>query len=215
MAIELQEKKRPCYSIHRVKSARYGVFLMLRDQLHELLLIRADTLPGIAGYSVYSPAFTYMVRGQEREARFTVAVRFDDGHCELWSSTWERTPDMQSPLHLAQMTHAQHLGAAHYLYTVDELESNRTLLKNRSTMQSILGAGYATETRPIESRILAALRKKSSVALATLVHETGASLAMTQLAVFRLVVAGLVEGELESRLICAEWQVRGHAHGQS
>lgn len=206
--------KRESYSIHRVKSARYGIYLTLSDQLHELLVIRADTTPGISEYSVYSPTFTYVVRGREREGQFPVAARFNDDHVEFWSSTWERTPDLGSSIHLAQAAHAVHMGATHHLYTLEELETNWTLLKNRSTMQSILGAGYATSTTHVESGVLAALHKKSSQMLVVLAAEIGASLAMTQLAVFRLVVGGLIDSELETRLICPDWQVRrrDHAH---
>jgi hypothetical protein len=181
---------------------------MLRDRLHIQLAIRAETTPDIRDYSVYAPSFSYVSNGREKQASFVISARFNDGHLEFWDSTWEQTPSLDTPLALARSAHAKLFGAVHRLFTVTDLETNRVLAKNRQTVYSYLASDCHAETSELETRILTNLPSRSPTTLRELACLAGESQARTNLAAFRLVVAGRVVCSLEDQLISPEWQVR-------
>lgn len=207
--------KRESYSVHQMLTVCHGA-VTLKDRLHVQLVVLVETLPGVDGYSIYSPTFTYESNGKERKSSFTVAARLVGGQLEFWNSTWDPSPDPDSPLERARNAHAQHLGATHRLFTLADLEANWVANKNRQTLQAFLVAGYATDTREIETKILMALRGHAPTSLRELSRVTRVTPPLATLASFRLIVAGRLNSQLETKLISPEWQVwrcdYAHAH---
>lgn len=187
-------------------SARYGTPILLRSRLDVLLLVLADTTPGVVGYSVYSPTIRYHDGLQECSTDFTISVEFEGRRQEYWGSMKPET-HVDSPKECARRAHATHVGATYRGYSERELSANRTALKNRQTLQSDLARWRPFDTSKLEAALMKNLESGSQVELCRLPALVGSPEPETRLAAFRLVAKGMLDSELDSELIRPNWRI--------
>lgn len=199
--------KRPCYSMYRVMSARYGVPMILKDRLHGPLFDLAETLPGVHSYALYTPTFTYHAGNRKRQSAFVIALAFEDGRKELWASTPDVEPCADSPLEAARRAHAEELGARYRLFTQKELYANRIVLKNRRVLRDNLAFWRHVDSGKAETLILRKLPPGQPTRLDELAQRTKCESSKARLAAFRLVTRGLVKSDLENTLISDAWRI--------
>lgn len=197
---------RQSYSIHSCNSALYGKTVVLSDRLHTDLLVLADTLPYIEAYEVYYPSFTYFEGKKEKEGNFPLAVRFRDGHAELWASTWLPVKP-EKTIERARHAHAESLGATYVLRTLRDLEDNPIEICNRRTMQTFLFRGMERSTEALETQILESLATGAK-SLASLAKSTDVAVSVAQLAVFRLIRAARVSAPICQQFVSPAWIVK-------
>lgn len=203
--------KRTSYSLHRCNSALYGVSVELKDRLHANLLAFADTEPGLVDYCIYSPSFTYNDRTGEKQGCYVISAKFDDRHTEVWASSWDRTPDTDSPQERARQSHAKSLGARYHLFTAKEFAANPAELKNRQTMQTILFKGRGFDTKGLENSICQALAG-TSLSLSMMGERLHRPLPQIELAVFRLLRHRRLRADLASSFISPSFPISGGYH---
>jgi len=204
--------KRTSYSIYRCNSALYGVSVELKDRLHANLLAFADTEPGLRDYCVYAPSFVYNNRAGEKEDCYVISAKFDDGHLEVWSSTWERPPVEESPLECSRQTHARSLGAEYRLFTAKEFSTSFIELKNRQIMQAFLFMGRRTDTTTLEKKLLDLLQTEKSLSLNLLATHLNSPLPLVQLALFRQWRNTQIRMDICSALIAPSLTISGGSH---
>ncbi len=203
--------KRTSYSIHRCNSALYGVPVVLKDRLHANLLTFADTEPGLLDYCVYAPSFIYNNRSGEKESCYVISAKFDDGHAEVWASSWELEPNSDSALEQARQGQAKSLGATYHLFTAKAFAASPIELKNRQTMQAVLFKGGGFDTTALEES-LDAMLSGTSLSFAALAEQSQRPLLQVELASFRLLRDKRLKADMASRYISPSFQISGGCH---
>lgn len=203
--------KRTSYSIHRCNSALYGVPVELRDRLHANLLAFADTEPGLLDYCVYAPSFTYNNRSGEKESCYVISAKFDDGHAEVWASSWEQEPNTDSALEQARQGQAQSLGAQYHLFTAKAFAASPIELKNRQTMQAVLYKGRSFDTTELEDA-LEVMLSGTTLSFAALAEQTQRPLLHVELASFRLLRDKRLKADMALAYISPLFQISGGCH---
>lgn len=199
--------KRESYSIHRVKSARYGDYQTLRAHLHVLLLVHAETTAGMADYDLYTPQFSYEANGRNRVSDFPVAIKFTDKRIALWATTSEQRPDKNAPLERARQAQASELGANYRLFTEANFYANPIEHRNRLALQAYMAAWHHVQTEDLEMAMLQNLNPGQPATLPALYAKVIASPPLARLAAYRLVARGLVASDLATAPLESSFRV--------
>lgn len=149
--------KRESFSIHLVRSARYGTTLTLKSVLHKLLVVWADTCPEISEYAVSFPTFEYSEKGQARQTSIPLSGQLRGGQTFFWDMSHSRVPTAPSLARQVRQAHAKERGSNYLNFETQSFGLNIIEKKNRQSAHSLLFLAHALDTAQIETQALMAL----------------------------------------------------------
>jgi len=149
--------KRESFSIHLVRSARYGTTFTLKSMLHKLLVVWADTCPEISEYAVSSPTFEFFENGKARQTSIPLSGQFRDGEPFFWDFSYASVLPAPSIARQVRQAQALERGAAYLNFDALSFGQNVIEKKNRQSAHSLLYLAHALDTAPLETLALMAL----------------------------------------------------------
>lgn len=149
--------KRESFSIHLVRSARYGTTFNLKSGLHKLLVVWADTCPEISEYAVSSPTFEFFEKGKARQTSIPLSGQLRDGQTFFWDMSHSSVPPAPSLARQVRQAHALECGSVYLNFEAQSFGQNIIEKKNRQSAHSLLYLAHALDTTQLEALALMAL----------------------------------------------------------
>lgn len=138
--------KRPSYSVHYVTSAIHGHHFCVPSELYELLVIKAETTPGMLSYALDGAAYSYLEAGKEKTTTVPLVATRIGVPIEHWDFSHGASTSPPSKARQVREAHAKQHGINRVVVHQDDPRTNRIEWRNRKFAHCFLYQGAKRDT---------------------------------------------------------------------
>lgn len=189
--------KRPSYSVSYVNSAIHRTQFCVPSKLHELLIVWAETTPGLHTFKLEGPTYEYLDGAVEKTTSVPMTVTLVDGCIQHWDFSRSAAHAKPSPARQVRAAHALHLGIEQFTLYEPLCWLEQTETRNRLTAHTLLYQGATHDTALAEASALTALHN-SSMSLESLTTVLELTSVQTSLVFLRCWLKGRLHWDIKS-----------------
>lgn len=194
--------KRASYSLYYVNSAIHKKQFCVSSRLHELLIIAAETTPGLTTYQLEGPTFSYIVNGKEKTTSIPMTATLADGRSQYWDFSNGGPDSAPSKGQQVRAAHAQQREIQRVVVYEAECFSKPVEWRNRAVASVLLYQGVTRDTLEAETAALSAILE-SPLTLTQLMKVLGLTRTQTFLVFLRCWLKGRLQWDIETAPLTA------------
>lgn len=181
--------KREKYSLYYVTSAIHGGHFCVPSELHEALVIKAETTPGLLTYKLDGPTYRYEKDGKEMTTTVPMTASMTSGSTQHWDVSEGPKGAKPSRARQVKEAHATASNVARVLVCRDELRANQLEWGNRKLAHAYLFQGRKFDTANHEAAALLVMHKRPA-SLGEMAQQLGLTAAQGYLVFLRCWLKG-------------------------
>jgi hypothetical protein len=181
--------KREKYSLYYVTSAIHGGHFCVPSELHEALVIKAETTPNLLTYKLDGPTFRYEKDGQELTTTVPMTASLAGGATQHWDVSDGPKGAKPSLARQVKEAHAAASNVERVLLCRDELRTNQLEWGNRKLAHTYLFQGRNFDTVKLEATALMTMHKRPA-SLGEMAQQLGLTAAQGYLVFLRCWMKG-------------------------
>jgi hypothetical protein len=187
--------KREKYSLYYVTSAIHGCHFCLPSEVHEALVIKAETTPGLLTYKLDGPTYIYHKDGTEMTTTIPMTATIAGGAVQHWDVSNGPKDSKPSMARQVKEAHAAASNVERVLVCRGEWRINQIEWGNRKLAHTYLFQGRRFDTAKHEVDALMAMHGRTS-RLGDLTSRLGLTTAQGYLVFLRCWLKGRVSWDL-------------------
>ena len=200
--------KREKYSLYYVTSAIHGCHFCVPSAVHEALIIKAETTPGLLTYKLEGPTYRYDEDGKEMATTIAMTASVAGGAIQHWDVSNGTKGSKPSMARQVKEAHASSSNIERVLVCRGEWLINQVEWGNRKLAHAYLFQGRRFDTAKHEEKALMTMNGHRS-SLGALTSLLGLTNAQGYLVFLRCWLKGRVSWDITAAPLSLELAIKG------